>query len=93
MSAKDELAALAARHGVPGLLLRAGLDAVLDEHAHELAEKIRHHIMANQGLANWERHLLYGAAGETFYAQEHLDKFEAALQAEYADLIDPEATE
>jgi hypothetical protein len=49
MSAQDELVALAARHGVPGLLLRAGLDAVLAEHAHELAEKIRNSAIEESG--------------------------------------------
>lgn len=41
MSARDELIGLMTRYGVPGLLIRVGLDAVLEEHAHELAEKIR----------------------------------------------------
>jgi len=41
VSARDELVGLMVRHGVPGLLIRGGLDAALEEHAHELAEKIR----------------------------------------------------
>lgn len=37
--------------------------------------------MSAQGTeADWYRHILYGLAGETFEAQEALDKFEAAVR-------------
>lgn len=30
---------------------------------------------------HWQRHILYGLAGETFEAQDALDEFEAAIEA------------
>lgn len=56
----------------------------------EAAEKIRGHFPDNKSEAVWQRHIVYGLAGQSFEATDALDALLQALAKEYADLTDPD---
>lgn len=70
---------------------RAEAARLVDEYAHELAERVRKHPVYSDSQATWHRHTLYGFAGESFKAQEELDALTEAIVGSLANSIDPEA--
>lgn len=63
--------------------------ALMNGYAHELAERLRAHPVYSSSQATWNRHTLYGLAGESFEAQKELDALSEAIVSSLADSIDP----